>query len=95
MYSGGRVTVKQEATQIWCLFRLLPLLEGHKALVSDSKLEVLLKLLDAVHYICVPSVYHEITIIEECITCFIQKFELENPDQAMKHKLHYITQYSN
>lgn len=91
---GGCVTVKQEAAQMWCLLRLLPLLVGHRVPVSDSKWEVLLRLLDAVHYICAPSIYrHEVPIMAECITDFIDKFQLEFPDQAMKPKLHHMTHY--
>ncbi len=60
---GGKVTVQQGAAQMWCLVRLLPLLVGHKIPVLDSKWEVLLKLLDAVHYTCAPSIYpHEVTL---------------------------------
>ncbi|RUM28374.1 MAG: hypothetical protein DSY42_08515 [Aquifex sp.] len=91
---GGKVSVKQEAAQMWCLLRLLPLLVGHRVPVENSKWEVLLKLLDSSHYICAPSIYrHEVAIMEECITDFINSFQVEFPDQAVKPKLHYMSHY--
>ncbi len=53
-----------------------------------------MKLLDSAHYICAPSIYrHEVPIMEEFITDFIDSFQLEFSDQAVKPKLHYTTHY--
>ncbi len=91
---GGADSVEQEAAQMWCLLRFLPLIVGHKVSVEDSKWEVLLKLLDSSHHICAPSIYrHEVAIMEECITDFISSFQVEFPDQALKPKLHYMSHY--
>ncbi len=79
---------------MWCLLRLLPLLVLHRVPLENSKWEVLLKLLESSHYICAPSIYgHQDDIMEECITDFINSFQAEFPDEAVKPKLHYMSHY--
>lgn len=88
--------VKQEAAQMWCLTNLLPLMIGHKIPAHDNKWKVLLKLLDAVQYICAPSIHRALVeIMRECINDFLESFATEFPTQTMKPKAHYMTHYAD
>ena len=53
--SISNLLVKQQAVQMRCFLRLLPLMMGHKIPFYEPKWEVLLLLLDAVELICAPA----------------------------------------
>ena len=88
--------IKQNAVQIWCLLRLLPVMIGELVPINDLKWEVVLKLFDVVDYVTQHCyTMSDIDIMHEVVIEFNDLYSSVFTDVNIKPKQHYTTLYAD
>lgn len=88
------ISVKQTASECWCLFRLLPQMIG--ARVPDGCLEwdVFLGLREIIEYVCAPRLTDDhLNCLEDSIESWLHLFSTVFPHCRMTPKFHYLIHY--
>ncbi|CAG2253599.1 unnamed protein product [Mytilus edulis] len=90
----SKFKVSQSASQMWCFFRLLPLMIGECVPLDDPKWETILMLYDVVFYVCAPALRPCHTeYLKELIEDFLESFLREFPNETLKPKFHFMLHY--
>ena len=87
-------TIKQSASEMWCLTRNLPLIIGDLIPEDDPHWELILSLLHIMSIIFAPAITREATyMLQYLIKDHLESFKHLYPDERIKPKQHYLVHY--
>ncbi|KAL2101379.1 hypothetical protein ACEWY4_003140 [Coilia grayii] len=87
-------TVKQNAAEMWCLMRVLPLMGGDLIPGNDDHWELLLSLSEIMTIVFAPAITSEVTYyLQYLIADHLELFKELFPEAKVRPKQHYLTHY--
>ena len=90
----GKFKIKQNASQCWCLLRLLPLFVFEWVPHNDPCLRLLLQMLDVIDLICAPTILPgEVDFLDEMISDLLEMYYTEFEEANVTPKAHFLTHY--
>ena len=91
----AKFKIKENASQCWCLLRLLPLFVFEWVPSNDPCLTLLLDLLDIVDYICAPTILPgEVDFLDDMISHFLESYYTRFDEDFVTPKAHFLTHYA-
>jgi len=90
----GKFKIKQNASQCWCLLRLLPLFVFEWVPNNDPCLRILLQMLDVIDFICAPTIRPcEVYFLDEMISHLLEIYYTHFEEGTVTLKAHFLTHY--
>ena len=91
---GKDGTIKQSASEMWCLFRNLPMMIGDLIPADDPYWELILGLLGIMSMLFAPAITRDATfMLEILINDHLELFKQLYPEEKIKPKQHYLVHY--
>lgn len=87
-------TIKQNAAEMWCLMRVLPLMVGDLIPENDDHWELLLSLCEIMAIVFAPAITSEATYyLQHLIADHLELFKELFPEARVRPKQHFLTHY--
>lgn len=94
LMDGAEIKIRQNASQTWCLMRVLPLIIGHLVPPNNQFWGLFLDLSDLLEVVFAPVVYESTARhLSLSVENFLRHWKLVFPQESLTPKAHFLVHY--